>query len=219
MTWGECKLNALQTMFSNEGAVINVDDVNQDYINAMPGKANEAMLQITTVGRPLLKTFRITLQDGAEAAESGEELCLPTVEKNYRIRLTDYCPQFRCIERNQLMLETADGYGRAQDWDLEGDDVLLLPGDQAGTYTVWYDAYPVEITAETPEETELELPEEAAALIPLYIAGELYKEDELALATMWRNEFEDGLVKLQMSYQASPKGGSVTRVRNTTGWW
>ena len=44
-------------------------------------------------------------------------------------------------------------------------------------------------------------------------------EDELALATMWRNEFEDGLVKLQMSYQASQKGGSVTRVRNTTGWW
>lgn len=237
MKWGECKLIALQTMFSNEGAAINVDDVNQDYINAMPGKANEAMLQITTVGRPLLKTFRITLQEGAEAAESGEEvaqyipigsaeasssgprLVLPTVEKNYRIRLTDYCPRFRCIERNQLMLETADGYGRAQDWDLEGDDVLLLPGDQAGTYTVWYDAYPVKITAETPEETELELPEEAAALIPLYIAGELYKEDELALATMWRNEFEDGLVKLQMSYQASPKGGSVTRVRNTTGWW
>ena len=219
MNWGECKLIALQTMFSNEGASINVDDVNQDYIDAMPGKANEAMLQITTVGRPIRKTFRITLEEGAAAVDGGEELILPTVKKNYRIRLTDYCPRFRCIERNQLMLETEDGYGRAQDWELEGDDVLILPGDMAGTYTVWYDAYPVKITAATPEDTELELPEEAAVLIPLYIAGELYKEDELSMATMWRNEFEDGLVKLQMSYQASPKGGSVTRVRNTTGWW
>ena len=206
-------------MFSNEGADINVDDVNQDYINAMPGKANEAMLQITTVGRPILKTFRIILTPGAQAAESTEGLVLPTVEKNYRITLTDYCPRFRCIQRNQIMLETEDGYGRTQDWELEGDDVLVLPGDTAGTYTVWYEAYPVKITASTPDDTELEMAKEAAALIPLYIAGELYKEDELALTTMWRNEFEDGLVKLQMSYQASPKGGSVTRVRNTTGWW
>lgn len=219
VTWGECKLIALQTMFSNDGAAINVDDVNQDYINAMPGKANEAMLQITTVGRPILKNFRIKLQAGAEAAESQDELVLPTVEKNYRITLTDYCPRFRCIERNQLMLETEDGYGRAQDWDLEGDDVLILPGDTAGTYTVWYDAYPMKITASTPEDTELELAEEAAALVPLYMAAELYKEDELAMATMFRNEYEDGLLKLQMSYREQPKGGTVTKVRNTTGWW
>lgn len=39
MTWGDVKLIALQTMFSNEGAVITVDDINQEYINAMPGKA------------------------------------------------------------------------------------------------------------------------------------------------------------------------------------
>ena len=134
------------------------------------------------------------MEEGAAAVEGGEELILPTVEKNYRIRLTDYCPRFRCIERNQLMLETTDGYGRTQDWELEGDDVLVLPGDTAGTYTVWYDAYPVKITAATPEDTELELPEEAAVLIPLYIAGELYKEDELAMATRWRNEFAVGLV-------------------------
>ena len=117
------------------------------------------------------------------------------------------------------MLETTDGYGRTQDWDLEGDNVLVLPGDTAGTYTVWYEAYPVQITASTPDDTELEMAKEAAALSPLYIAGELYKEDELALATMWRNEFEDGLVKLQMSYQARQKGGRVSRVRNTRGWW
>lgn len=33
MTWGDVKLIALQTMFSNEGAVITVDDINQEYIN------------------------------------------------------------------------------------------------------------------------------------------------------------------------------------------
>ena len=61
MLWKECKLIALQTMFSNEGADINVDDSNQDYIDAMPGKANEALHQIAMVGRPILKQFQIGL--------------------------------------------------------------------------------------------------------------------------------------------------------------
>ena len=39
------------------------------------------------------------------------------------------------------------------------------------------------------------------------------------MATMFRNQYEDGLLKLQMSYREQPKGGTVTRVRNTTGWW
>ena len=36
-----------------------MDDINQEYINAMPGKANEAMQQITAVGRPILKDWHI----------------------------------------------------------------------------------------------------------------------------------------------------------------
>lgn len=219
MQWGECRLIALQTMFSNEGIGINADDVNQDYLNAMPGKANEAMLQIVTVGRPLLKSCRIRIEKDAEAAEGPEELVLPVQKKAYRIELRDCCPRFLGIEWDQVMLETDRGYGRTRDWDLEGESILLLPGNKAGVYTVWYDAYPVKITHETPDETELELPEEAAALVPLYIAAELYKEDELAMATMFRNEFEDGLGKLQAGYAARSRGGAVSKVKNTTKWW
>lgn len=220
MKWGECKLRALQTMFSNEGAEINVDDVNQDYINAMPGKAMEAMYQLAAVGRPILKKFYIEIAAGAEETATEEKLTLPAIaNKNYKIVLSDYCPRFRCLEQNQLMIETFDSYGQAQDWDIEGDHELILPGDLIGVYTVWYAAYPVEITKSTADETELELAPDAAALVPLYIAAELYKEDDLSMATMFRNEFEDGLVKLQASYQASLKGGMMSRVKNTTGWW
>lgn len=52
MTWGDVKLAALQTMYSNEGAVLTEDDINREYINAMPAKANEALQQIASVGRP-----------------------------------------------------------------------------------------------------------------------------------------------------------------------
>lgn len=217
ITWGECKLAALQTMFANEGATLNADDSNQDYLNAMPAKANEAMHQLALVGRPLLKQFAITV--GGEEDVTEDSLTLPERDARYKVKLTDYIPRFRAMEREQLYLDSGGIYGAAEDWSLEGDDVLLLPGDVTGTYTIWYDAYPQTVNASTPDDTELEMPAEAAALVPLYIAGELYKEDELAMATMFRNEFEDGLQKLRAAWEESGSGFRAGSVSNTTGWW
>ena len=219
MNWGECKLAALQTMFANEGAAINVDDSNQDYINAMPGKANEAMHQLALVGRPILKQFTIEVTNGAVETVTEDKLTLPAAEVRYKLKLTDYIPRFRALEREQLMLDSGGIYGAADEWSMEGDDVLVLPGTIVGVYTVWYAAYPQIITAATEDSEELDLPAEAAALVPLYIAGELYKEDELAMATMFRNEFEDGLQKMRAAWEQSGNGCRTGRVRNTTGWW
>ena len=73
MTWSEVKLAALQTMFSNEGAVLTPDDINQEYINAMPAKANEALQQVASVGRPILKSWQVEMaQAEAGAARRGQ---------------------------------------------------------------------------------------------------------------------------------------------------
>ena len=52
------------------------------------------------------------------------------------------------------------------------------------------------VKADTPSSEVLELPEDACALIPLYIASQLYKDDDIAQATAYRNEFEVGLQDL-----------------------
>lgn len=217
MTWGECKLLALQTMFSNEGANINVDDSNQDYVYAMPGKANEAMQQLTSVGRPLLKQFTIRFAYNAAEEATETELTLPAAELRYKIDLTHYIPRFRAIE--QLMLDAGGAYGAAEDWSLEADNILVLPGNAAGVYTLYYAAYPQVITKETADDVVLDIHPEAAVLIPLYMAAELYKEDELAMATVFRNEFEDGMEKMRQAYKASGNMFRGGRVRNHTGWW
>ena len=219
MTWGECKLICLQTMFANEGIALNADDSNQDYLYAMPGKANEAMHQLATVGRPLLKRFWINIREGGEEAEDEEQLTLPAAELEYQIDMTHYCPRFRTLVTDRLYLDAGNGDANAEEWRLQGDSILCLPGSTEGRYTVWYAAYPALVSTATEDEFRLDLPEEAAALVPLYMAGELYKEDELAMATVFRNEFEDGLAKLRQSYQESAKGGGFRSVRNTTGWW
>ena len=211
MTWSEVKLAALQTMFSNEGAVLTPDDINQEYINAMPAKANEALQQVASVGRPILKSWQV------EVAQ--EKLVLPAVDKAYKISLRQYLPRFRCIDRGQVLLDDGAVYDLAEDWRLEGDDVLILPGMPVGVYTIWYRAYPQVITRETPDSEEIDLAPEAVVLLPLYMAAELYKEDDLAVATVLRNEYEDGLEKLRQSYEDGGSGLLSGSRRNTTGWW
>lgn len=52
------------------------------------------------------------------------------------------------------------------------------------------------ITSETSNDFEIPLPEDACVLIPLYIASQLYKDDDISQATAYRNEFEVGLQDL-----------------------
>lgn len=52
------------------------------------------------------------------------------------------------------------------------------------------------ITKETTNDYEMQLPEDACVLIPLYIASQLYKDDDISQATAYRNEFEVGLQDL-----------------------
>lgn len=46
------------------------------------------------------------------------------------------------------------------------------------------------------DDDELNLPNSACVLIPLYIASQLYKDDDISQATAYRNEFEVGLQDL-----------------------
>lgn len=221
MRWGECKLICLQTMYANEGAALSPDDTNQEYLDAMPGKANEGMQQLALVGRPLLKEYHIRVGAAAPLEEpvppAAQELTLPIQRRPHKIHLMDYVPRFRAV--NRLLLETERGYGPAGNWSIEGDTTLVIPGEQEGDYTLWYRAYPQKVDAETPDETELDLTEDAAALLPIYMAAELYKDDSLALATVLRNEYEDGLGKLRGAYEETGNGMFAGMRTNTTGWW
>ena len=57
------------------------------------------------------------------------------------------------------------------------------------------------ITADTPDDEEIDLPEDACVLIPLYIASQLYKDDDISQATAYRNEFEAGLQDLLVNIE------------------
>ena len=213
MKWGEAKLICLQTMFANEGPALTENDSNRDYLYAMPGKANEAMMQLSMVGRPLLKEAKI-----AVGVENELEAAVLEGGATWRVHLKEYLPDFRAL--HQLMLDSHGIYGDAEEYRVVGEDVLVLPGDVEGVYTVIYKAYPTPVSLETLDDEVLDVNEECAALVPIYMAAELYKDDDLSLATVLRNEYEDGLQKIRAAWAESGGGGyAVAMRRNTTGWW
>lgn len=57
------------------------------------------------------------------------------------------------------------------------------------------------VDIDTPVNEVIELPDDACVLIPLYIASQLYKDDDISQATAYRNEFEVGLQDLDYNLE------------------
>lgn len=87
-------------------------------------------------------------------------------------------------------------YEKYSGYEWEGDSVLVLDGLHQGVYKVHYYAYPQEITNETPDDTVMALDPEVANLLPVYMASELYEDDDESKAFYFRQQYEEAKQKL-----------------------
>lgn len=114
---------------------------------------------------------------------------------------------FYNLGENAIAYEGGDRvkYLSTTDYYRESDHILVLPANMPGMYTIYYHAYPAEITIDTPDETVLAIDPDLAVLLPLYMAAALYMDDDLAISTTLRNQFEVGLEALTDTSQYSGK--------------
>jgi len=185
MTWYDIKLATLQKMFSAEGNDIPDDGSVDDYLAAMPYAANEALAMLATAGRFLIKSCVIE-HDG----------------ENQKYDMKSLVDDYYDIDR--IIYESGSVYREFARYSME-NAMLVFRGCPVGTYTVYYKAYPTEITADTPDEYEMPLQREVMVLVPLYMASQLYKDDDNAIATTYRNEFEVGFERLNKLMDDSTK--------------
>jgi len=82
------------------------------------------------------------------------------------------------------------------DYILEDGYTLVIDDSLVGNFIMKYQSYPAKIDDDTDDDDEIDLPEEVACILPLYIASQLYKDDDIALATAYRNEFEVAIENL-----------------------
>lgn len=199
MNWGECQVAALQKMFLINTNSLEINDSTRPYLAAMPAAANEALRLIATTGRFVVKSYMIE-----QAA---------TDERWVRYFLPEMIEDFYRLMPNSMVYDNGASRRKAE-FAIEGEHLLVLDGRKAGQYTVYYYAYPPTITSSTAADAALSIPREAEVLVPLYIASQLYKDDDNSIATIYRNEFEIGLERL---YNAPDSGAEY--FHSVTGWW
>ena len=184
MTWGDIQLSVLHKLFVSDGQTILVNDSTSPYIAAMPLAANEGLMLLAACGRYIPKTIE------TETTEGVTDLSLKELAEN-----------FLSLRENEVFLNGrhTDGY------TLIGGERMLLYG--IGKWIIGYNAYPQKITQATDKDYVLDVPEDAAVLLPLYIAAELYKDEDPQTAAIYRNEFEAG--REALLYRDTAKSGHM----------
>jgi len=137
--------------------------------------------------------------------------------QNIRYNLPDLAPDYYMVDLEHVIYEgdkDISRYKATSDFFQEGFKVLVLPRDIPGNYKVYYKAYPQEITLDTPDDEVLSLDPEVEALLPLYMASQLYKDDDAGISTVYRNEFEVAFERLKDSVSAP----SSERFTSESGW-
>lgn len=150
------------------------------------------------------------------AAAFEEDSDVPPFEEYIRIKMDEVVEDFYQLAPAELydLGKTGNNYIVANDYFQEADKTLVIPRNKPGIYIIHYRAYPQQMTLETEDETELALDPEVAVLIPLYMASQIYKDDDLSIATQLRNEFEVGREALSQEALVPKKEKFVT----SSGW-
>ncbi len=142
---------------------------------------------------------------------------IPPFSEKIKYKLSDYASDFFKLATEDIYYEgDADvtRYIRTTDYFQEGESVLVLDRDTPGNFRVYYYAYPGKITLDTPNEEELAIDNEVYPLLCLYMASQLYKDDDNGIATTYRNEFEVGFERLKVAVSTP----SAERFTSESGW-
>lgn len=146
-------------------------------------------------------------------AKYQDDTEVPAFAEKVRFYIPDIVEDFHSI--NSIYFEGNNPrYIKTDDVYKEGDKVLAFDRETPGNYIIYYNALPVTITVATEDDYELPLDREVAAILPLYMASQLFKEDDISIATQYRNEFEVAFERLQNAAEQ----GKTEKVESESGW-
>jgi len=196
----------------NDELEIDTIDLDSDSYTEIRGFVPEGVDKIKFVFTPIYPLTISNLAFYAVLFKTVDDI--PAYQDVEKYNLYDYASDFHGIEDVYL-----DGinlrYSQTSVYSIEGDHTLVLKHNKPGNYLVYYQSFPQMITEDTLDDYEFDLPDDMMLLIPMYIASELYKEDDLAISTSYRNEFEVELSRLSDEANKAP---SAEKFTSESGW-
>lgn len=199
-TWDEIRTSVLQKLFLSTDDAVVENDSNRDYLKAMPEEYNAAVMLLSTSNRYITKYLEIT--------STGLTNTL-IVDLDYEVN------DLFQLKPNEIYFVDDDGFYKYNGYKMISNSTMVLDGTRQGVYRIYYYAYPMKATSKTKGDADMQLDPDVAVLVPLYMASQLYKDDDIAIATQYRNEFEIGREELKRERNGSMNG----RFTSVSGWW
>lgn len=194
-TWGDIVIATCRKMFLNKDAITVadlpdlIDDRNYStYINMAPDVMNELMVILNN--RVLINIDTITIKlddanlekylidDNSAFVFDIKEYIKDNEIENY---LYTEVIQHTYIKRDNLLFEEQDGKLYIDKRFIDRNSLTL---------TIKYRIIPERFTTTTPWNTLIDLPYNICSIVPLYLASELYKDDDISMSIAYRNQFE-----------------------------
>jgi len=203
ITWGDILISTCKKMFLNKDAIFVsdlpdlIDDRNYStYLNMAPDVMNELILILNN--RVLINIKKITIDMKSAIYDSYINSNDP---RYYIFDIKSYLESL--LEEGEqldyLYTEVIQHTNVRKDNLLfdEQDGVLYIDkrffNDNDSTLIFKYRVIPYIYTTDTPYSTLINLPYNICSIVPLYLASELYKDDDISLSTQYRNQFETEL--------------------------
>lgn len=169
MNWGEIQIESLKKMF------LNNDDLSIDEIeNYKTNKKYKTYL----FAMPQAFNEAIRYISNLEPIIKSYELEVEHERYNLKELIDDY----KCLE-NVISNKK---------WEMETEDIIKFDKN-TGKVIIYYEANPILVDSTTKLETTFDINKDCLQYVPLYIAGELYKDDDLTLSTVYMNEFMNNI--------------------------
>lgn len=170
--------------------------------STVPGKytqyknfSNNIGIRLVFKGNTVYSYRNVALYSLNYNINNGDISYIPDYKPYYIYDLKKLIPDFYKIDKLYFETYNHELINRT-DYILEDDTTLVIDEKLLGNFILKYQCYPIKITDETDDDDEIELPDEVAVILPLYIASQLYKDDDIALATQYRNEFETAILNM-----------------------
>lgn len=195
MRLGDIKAEALRLMFVNFNQDVNAenlpelltDETYASYLVNMNGSIMRGLERAAQAGKLGVKSFELPEEDSEGVKIIGNSV---------RYDLSKLLDDFYYVDKIVYDAQDWQAYNGYTAYRIEGKTIILPRLRRADeSYRLLYHAMPPDVF-ELKDTDDVDIPERVARLLPYYIKGELYEEEEPSAAVNARNIFEQSLAEM-----------------------
>lgn len=172
MNYGELKTNIKALAFEEDETITEYEDN-----DVIPTAINRA-ISILAEKVPIVKRYTIT-QDGTD--EDIQEYDFTRIVKD-----------FLSFEKlHPVRIDDGNVYKPFGEYEIENDEVLVIPGNASGTFRVFYRAsHTPYVSGGSMDDVEIPLKKKVHHLVPLLAAYYVWLDDDATKAAQYYNMYE-----------------------------